>query len=88
MYNHIYIIISILIFMHGAVYKLYKCTVGFRPPGRNFLHLIDLSLSVVSCSRILYQCIINATMSLYNINGQYPSSCSRLHEVISKTLCS
>ena len=27
----------------------------------------DLSLSVVSCSRILYQCIINATMSLYNI---------------------
>ena len=27
----------------------------------------DLSLTVVPCARISYQCIINATMSLYNI---------------------
>ena len=31
----------------------------------------DISLSVVSCSRISYQCIINATMSLYNIKYNF-----------------
>ena len=45
---------------------------------------LDLSLTVVSCSRILYQCINNATMSLYTIN--IDRICVTVKEYLAETM--